>query len=97
MVVSLRCGVLAGLTVTTALYIVIQSRGKWYVDFEGRAHGPHESREAAALEARNQAQFSAHMDRPSEVLVPDADGKYWVVWNSRDAQAGVPKRVNAAA
>jgi hypothetical protein len=81
----------------TALYIVIQSRGKWWVDFEGRAHGPHDTREAAAMEARNQAQFSAHMDRPSEVLVPDGAGKYWVVWNSSNAGAGVPKPVSAAA
>lgn len=88
---------MAGLALTTALYIVIQSRGKWFVDFEGRSHGPHDTREAAALEARNQAQFSAHMNRPSEVLVPDAEGKFWVVWNSRDAQAGVPRAVSAAA
>ena len=49
------------------------------------------------MEARNQAQFMAHMERPSEVLVPDAEGKYWVVWNSRDAAAGVPKPVRSAA
>jgi len=67
------------------------------VDFEGRSHGPHDTREAAALEARNQAQFSAHMNRASEVLVPDAEGKFWVVWNSRDAHAGTPRRVSAAA
>jgi hypothetical protein len=73
----------------TALYIVIQSQGQWWVDFEGRPHGPHPSREAAALEARNQAQFMAHMDRPSEVLVPDGGGKYWVVWNSRRSESGV--------
>ncbi|HEX4298352.1 MAG TPA: hypothetical protein VHZ56_10045 [Devosia sp.] len=78
----------------TALYIVIQSRGKWWVDFEGRAHGPHDSRETAALEARNQAQFMAHMERPSEVLVPDNVGKYWVVWDSRNATAGVPQAVS---
>ena len=90
-------GFAAGLALTTAHYIVIQSRGKWYVDFEGRAHGPHDTREAAALEARNQAQFSAHMNRPSEVLVPDGEGKYWVVWNSRDAASGVPRAVSAAA
>jgi hypothetical protein len=37
------------------------------------------------------------MNRPSEVLVPDVEGKFWVIWNSRDAAAGVPRRVNAAA
>ena len=81
----------------TALYIVIQSQGRWWVDFEGRAHGPHGSREAAALEARNQAQFMANMEkRPAEVLVPDGDGRYWVVWNSRNVSAGVPKPVGGA-
>ena len=90
-------GLAAGLEMAaTALYIVIQSQGKWWVDFEGRAHGPHGTREAAALEARNQAQFMAHMERQSEVLVPDADGKYWVVWNSRNAESGVPVPVHAA-
>ncbi len=79
----------------TALYIVIQSGGKWWVDFEGRPHGPHDSREAAALEARNQAQFQAHMERPSEVLVPDGNGKYWVVWDSRHANAGVAQPVRS--
>lgn len=80
-----------------ALYIVIQSQGKWWVDFEGRAHGPHETREAAALEARNQAQFSAHMERASQVLVPDGQGKYWIIWDSRNTNAGVPRSVSAAA
>jgi hypothetical protein len=86
-----------GPDVATALYIVIQSRGKWWVDFEGRAHGPHDTREAAALEARNQAQFTAHMNRPAEVLVPDTEGKFWVVWNSRNAAAGVARPASAAA
>lgn|GEM_PF-1086064 len=81
----------------TALYIVIQSGGKWWVDFEGRSHGPHDSREAAALEARNQAQFMAHMDRPAEVLVPDGQSRYWVVWNSRSADSGVAQAVSPAA
>jgi hypothetical protein len=76
-----------------ALYIVIESRGKWWVDFEGRAHGPHDTREQAAIEARNQAQFMAQMERPSEVLVPDGVGKYWVVWASADAGAGMPRPV----
>jgi hypothetical protein len=75
----------------TALYVVIQSRGKWYVDFEGKGHGPFETREAAALEGKQLAEFSSHMGRASEVLVPDKDGKYWVVWDSRDVRAGVPR------
>ena len=49
------------------------------------------------MEARNQAQFMAHMERRSEVLVPDTAGKYWVVWNSQNATAGVPLPVQSAA
>ncbi len=77
----------------TALYVVILSCGKWYVDFEGKAHGPFDKRETAALEGRQLAQFCAHMGRPSEVLVPDDEGKYWVVWTSRDANAGIKRTV----
>jgi hypothetical protein len=79
----------------TALYIVIESMGRWWVDFEGRSHGPHETREAAAMEARSQAQYMSHMDRASEVLVPDEEGKFWVVWSSQE-NGTVPRRFGAA-
>ena len=49
------------------------------------------------MEARNQAQFTAHMNRPSEVLVPDSNGKYWVVWNSRNADRGRANQRRTAA
>lgn len=65
-----------------ALYIVIQSRNKWWVDLEGRGFGPFFTREAAALEAKSMAQKAEYTTRNSEVLVPDAQGKYWVVWSS---------------
>lgn len=78
----------------TALYVIIFSRGSWWVDFEGNAHGPHTSRELAALEAKQLAQFAAHMDRASEVLVPDDHGKYWVIWSSRDQIHGTPRKVS---
>ena len=65
-----------------ALYLVIHSQGNWWVDFEGKAHGPFPSRETAALEAKHLAQFSAHSGRASEVLVPDTYGRHRVVWAS---------------
>jgi hypothetical protein len=80
--------------VTKALYIVIESMGRWWVDFEGRGHGPYPSREEAALEGKTLAQFRAHMNRPAEVLVSDASGKYWVVWSSASVGAGVPRPVS---
>jgi len=65
-----------------ALYVVILSRNAWWVDLEGKAHGPFTSREAATEEARHLAQFSAHSGRKSEVLVPDDTGRHRVVWSS---------------
>ena len=74
-----------------ALFVVILSRNSWWVDFEGRAHGPFVSREAAAEEARHLAQFSAHSGRESEVLVPDDSGRHRVVWSSaQEPHAGAP-------
>lgn len=81
---------------TKALFIVIKSMGSWWVDFEGRSQGPHETREAAAMEARSQAQFMSHMNRPAEVLVPDEEGRFWVVWSSNESGTGVPRRVGSA-
>lgn len=65
-----------------ALYLVIHSQGRWWVDFEGRAHGPHSSKEAAAEEGRELARMATHAGRRSEVLMPDDFGRYRVVWSS---------------
>ena len=65
-----------------ALYVVIFSRDSWWVDFEGRAHGPYATRELAAAEAKSLAQFAAHSGKSSEVLVPDDTGRHRVVWES---------------
>lgn len=65
-----------------ALYVVIFSRDRWWVDFEGRAHGPFDTRELAAAEAKQLAQFAAHSGRSSEVLVPDDTGRHRVFWES---------------
>jgi hypothetical protein len=81
----------------TALYIVIQSRDKWWVDFEGHGHGPYETREASALEARSLAQRADHKNRHSEVLVPDGEGKYWVIWASNVVGAMTPRPVSRPA
>jgi hypothetical protein len=65
-----------------ALYVVILSRDRWWVDFEGKAHGPYATREIAAAEAKQFAQFAAHSGKSSEVLVPDDTGRHRVVWES---------------
>lgn len=70
--------------VTTALYIVIESRSRWWVDFEGRAHGPYATREDAVIEAGDLARFSAHSGRRSQVHVPDDEGRYRIAWQSAE-------------
>ncbi len=81
-----------------ALFLVIQSRDEWWVDFEGKSYGPFGSRQNAALEARSLARFQMHTGQQSEVLVPDESGKYWVIWSSAhdnraDGESFVPRRV----
>lgn len=67
-----------------ALYVVIHSQEKWWVDFEGKAHGPFASLEDAADEGRQLARYSAHAGRASELLVPDHNGRYSVAWTSEN-------------
>lgn len=67
----------------TALYVVISSQENWWVDVAGQAHGPFPTREAAAQEATQLAQFAAHSGHESEVLVPDDSGRHQVVWTSQ--------------
>ncbi len=92
---DLRLGFVAGSgTMATALYIVIQSRGRWWVDFEGESVGPFDTREQAALEGRSRAQGTMFDGRISEVLVPDSAGKYWIVWSSRAGGVASPQPVS---
>jgi hypothetical protein len=81
---------------STALYVVISSRGSWWVDVEGKAHGPFATRDAAALEATQLAQFAAHTGRESEVLVPDDTGRHRVVWTSQSAADDIAEPRHAA-
>lgn len=69
---------------STALYVVISSRGDWWVDFEGRASGPYPTKEDAAVEATQLARFASHSGHDSEVLVPDENGRHRIVWASDD-------------
>jgi hypothetical protein len=77
----------------TAMYIVLRSRGAWWVDFEGKSHGPYRSREDAAVEAGDLARIAAHAGRRSQVQIPDDDGRYRMAWQSgNDEMASLPSR-----
>lgn len=67
---------------SSALYLVIRSRGSWWVDLEGTASGPFATFEPALDEARHLARNMARAGRRSEVLVPNEVGRYVVDWDS---------------
>lgn len=75
-----------------ALYVVILSRGRWWVDFEGRAFGPFETKDLASAEAKHLAQYQAHSGRTAEVLVPDDSGRHRVTWTSTADYAATPRK-----
>jgi hypothetical protein len=65
-----------------AIYIVLHSRHRWWVDFEGRAFGPFTSKEIARTEAISMARFMGSTGRQTEVRVPDETGRWWMEWES---------------
>jgi hypothetical protein len=81
-----------------ALYVAIFSREKWWVDLEGKAHGPYESLAQAAEEGEQLARFAAHSGRDCELLLPDERGHYYVYWASEhEPHAEADYAVNHAA
>jgi hypothetical protein len=65
-----------------AVYIVLQSRDRWWVELEGKTFGPFTSKNTATMEAISLGRFTAHAGRPAEVRVPDGTGRYPVEWES---------------
>lgn len=76
-----------------AVYIVVLSLGKWWVDFEGKPYGPFSSQEMARLEAISLSRFLTHSGRQSEVWVADAKGNASKVWESSPVRQRVPLRL----
>ena len=66
----------------SSLYVVIESLSKWYVDLEGKAHGPYTSKSQAIEEGRSLARFAAHAGKHSELLAQNETGRYIVLWDS---------------
>lgn len=81
------------------LYVVIESLGQWWVDLEGRSHGPYPSKEQAIEEGRSLARFAAHTGKHSELLARNDGGRYVVLWDSSNEPHAAQDRQsrNAAA
>jgi hypothetical protein len=66
----------------TCLYIILRSLEKWWVDCEGREHGPFTTQEAAGRSALEIARIFGDIERPWEVLSKGEDGFYRVIGSS---------------
>ncbi len=64
----------------TCWFIVIESMGSWWVDCEGKAYGPFDSREDAQSEARRIAITYGDGERRSEVFSPTDQGSHRLIW-----------------
>lgn len=81
-----------------SLYVAILSREKWWIDLEGKAFGPFQSLNEAKEEGLQLARFAAHTGKVSELLIPDENGRYRVVWASdAEPHAGLDRKLGHAA
>ena len=69
---------------TTAIFIVIFARNKWWIDLNGKSKGPYLGRESAELEAITLATNFAKDGRRAEVQVAVPGEKNHIVYQSTD-------------
>jgi hypothetical protein len=74
-------------TMTTAIFIVIYARNKWWIDLNGKTKGPFISREGAQTEAISLASGLARDGRRAEVQVAEPGEKRRIVYQSSDIGA----------
>lgn len=65
----------------TCWFIVIESMGEWWVDCEGKAYGPFESREDAESEAKYIALTYGDETRRSQVFAAEENGGHRLIWS----------------
>ncbi len=65
----------------TCWFIVIESRGAWWVDCEGHAYGPLENKDEAIRYARKIAEIYGDPKRQALVWVPRNGEKPELIWS----------------
>ena len=78
---------------STAIFIVIYARNKWWIDLNGKSKGPYLSRDSAEQEAIHLASGFAKDGRRAEVQVSEPGERNELVWQS--AQQGMLGRAVA--
>lgn len=61
------------------LFLVVRVKEQWWIDFEGQAHGPLETRDAATAKAHELAAAARRFGRMAEVMAPDEAEHHWHV------------------
>lgn len=67
---------------SSMLYLVLQSRGHWWVDIEGRSLGPFDSEEVATFAAIDAAGRDFHPDREVQVYAEKPGRRFELIWSS---------------
>jgi hypothetical protein len=73
----------------TAWFIVVHSNEAWWVDFEGRAHGPFDDLDMAKIEAISLARNFEERERQAIVYAPDEEGVHRAIFR------GAPRMLRA--
>jgi hypothetical protein len=68
---------------SSCLYLVLQARGHWWVEREGKSFGPCADKDEAIDSAFKIIQLFGDPARSAEVWAPDEDGKMQLVWKGR--------------
>ncbi len=69
---------------TTAIFIVINARKKWWIDLNGHSQGPFLSKETALAEATKHAKELARAGHRSEVQTYELGERNHIVYQSAD-------------
>jgi hypothetical protein len=67
---------------STAIFIVIYARNKWWIDLNGKSKGPFLTRDSAEQDAINLAGGFAKDGRRAEVQVAEPGERNRIVWQS---------------
>jgi hypothetical protein len=70
---------------SSMLYLVLQSRGRWWVDIEGRSLGPFDSQDVATFAAIDAAGQDYLPGRTMQVYAEKPDRRFALVWSSTQA------------
>lgn len=65
----------------TCWFIVIESMGDWWVDCEGKAYGPFETKDDAEYEAKYIAMTYGDQARRAQVFAAEENGAHRLIWS----------------